>query len=185
MGGNAIQGSDTDGSERSRASDACPLSTFLSATLHIVASVRVPCLTCSRPPCLVRMLYEPITHRGPPRVNLTRRNLQIEKNAISGGQAGVLRPLTNATATTPGVDATDSAPFDLPPYDCATGGNVTRGPTSLLARKTAPVQGSPLPHSSRCCWAPRWCRTTRSVPPPSTRPSQPRRTTRCEASWTT
>eukprot|EP00966_Prymnesium_polylepis_P248895 5754649-Prymnesium_polylepis.1 len=28
-------------------------------------------------------------------------------------------------------------------------------------------------------------RTTRSVPPPSTRPSHLRRTTRCEASWTT
>ena len=36
-------------------------------------------------------------------------------------------PLTNATATTRGVDATDSAPFDLPYDDCATDGNVTRG----------------------------------------------------------
>eukprot|EP00966_Prymnesium_polylepis_P202793 4698250-Prymnesium_polylepis.1 len=31
------------------------------ATLHIVASVRAPCPTCSRTPCLVRMLYEPFT----------------------------------------------------------------------------------------------------------------------------
>eukprot|EP00966_Prymnesium_polylepis_P170869 3949630-Prymnesium_polylepis.1 len=36
---------------------------ILSATLHIVASVRAPCPTCSRPPCLVRMLYEPFTQR--------------------------------------------------------------------------------------------------------------------------
>jgi hypothetical protein len=47
MGGNVIRGSDTD---------ACPPSTFYSATLHIVASVRAPCPTCSQPPCLVRML---------------------------------------------------------------------------------------------------------------------------------
>ena len=38
-----------------------PRAVHPSATLHIVASVRVPCPTCSRPPCLVRMLYEPFT----------------------------------------------------------------------------------------------------------------------------
>ena len=61
MGGNVIRGSDTDGSERERVSDACPLGTFYTATLHIVASVRAPCPTCSHPPCLVRMLNEPFT----------------------------------------------------------------------------------------------------------------------------
>ena len=64
MRGNVIRGSDTDGSERERVSDACPLGTFYTATLHIVASVRAPCPTCSRPPCLVRMLYEPFTLVG-------------------------------------------------------------------------------------------------------------------------
>eukprot|EP00966_Prymnesium_polylepis_P295562 6825703-Prymnesium_polylepis.1 len=37
--------------------------TCYPATLHIVASVRAPCPTCSQPPCLVRMLNEPFTHR--------------------------------------------------------------------------------------------------------------------------
>ena len=54
-------------------------------------------------------------------------------------------PLTNATATTPGVDATDSAPFDLPPYDCATGGNVTRGHGKPPGKKDGPSSGQPSP----------------------------------------
>ena len=57
----AMRGSDTDGSERSRVSDACHPSTCYPATLHIEASVRAPCPTCSQPPCLVRMLNEPFT----------------------------------------------------------------------------------------------------------------------------
>eukprot|EP00966_Prymnesium_polylepis_P248639 5748774-Prymnesium_polylepis.3 len=94
-------------------------------------------------------------------------------------------PLTNETATTPGVDATDFAPFGLPSDDCATCGNVTRSHRKPGKTDGPILPGSQFPHSSRRCWAPRWCRTTRSAPPPSTRPSELRWTTRCEASWTT
>ena len=49
--------------QRARARIGCLSPGYiLLATLHIVASVRAPCLTCSRPPCHVRMLYEPFTH---------------------------------------------------------------------------------------------------------------------------
>eukprot|EP00966_Prymnesium_polylepis_P279623 6459841-Prymnesium_polylepis.1 len=68
MGGNVIRGSDTDGSESERVSDACPLGTLYTATLHIIASVRAPCPTCSHPPCLVLyILNEPFTHTLGPR----------------------------------------------------------------------------------------------------------------------
>eukprot|EP00966_Prymnesium_polylepis_P000999 22560-Prymnesium_polylepis.1 len=42
VGGSAMQGRETDGSDCPRASHACPLSTCYPATLHIVASVRAP-----------------------------------------------------------------------------------------------------------------------------------------------
>ena len=53
-------------------------------------------------------------------------------------------PLTNVTATTPVVDATDSAPFDLPSDDCATCGNVTRG-HSKPGKKDGPSSRQPSP----------------------------------------
>eukprot|EP00966_Prymnesium_polylepis_P157858 3648427-Prymnesium_polylepis.1 len=71
-------------------------------------------------------------------------------------------PLTSVTATTPGVDATDFAPFDLPSDDCATCGNVTRGQKAWQERRPhAPLPGSQFPHSRRVVARsrrpPGWC----------------------------
>eukprot|EP00966_Prymnesium_polylepis_P283321 6546408-Prymnesium_polylepis.1 len=65
-GGSAMQGRETDGSERPRASHADPLSTcYLGNLSHrsVCPRTRLTCPSCPLPPCLVRVLNEPFMQK--------------------------------------------------------------------------------------------------------------------------